>query len=38
MRKKLAVILGIALMFVGLVSLVGAYPRAVVMENFTNWG
>jgi hypothetical protein len=38
MRNKLAVIFACSLLFLGLVSLASAYPRAVVMENFTNWG
>jgi hypothetical protein len=38
MLKKMALVLTFSLLFLGLASLASAYPRAVVMENFTNWG
>jgi Mn2+/Fe2+ NRAMP family transporter len=38
MRKALFLLFVAGLLFLGLANLVGAYPRTVVVENFTNWG
>lgn len=38
MRKASFVLLGVGLLLLAMTITAGAYPRTVLMEDFTNWG
>ncbi len=38
MRRSVALVLAIGLLFMGMTHMAAAYNRTVLIENFTNWG